>query len=1508
MKLFTQLIKISVSYRTLCFCIIATFFNFFFWGNNVKAQVTQSITTSGTGNWIAPAGVTTVSVECWGGGGAGGGATGYPAAGGGGGGGSYSKNSSVSVIPGNTYSYFVGAGGAVSTTAVNPGGNTWFISSSTILAKGGNGGNSASSNSSTASGAAAVSSGNIGSVVYYGGAGGTGAASGVSSGGGGASASSVSNGNPGSGTSGGTSTSGGAGANGYSTTANGASPGTIGGGGSGGHAGTATDRSGGAGSTGKLLFTYTCITYNITSTTANNVCSGNPSTVNLTGNSSELPVGTYTVTYNLTGSNVLSNVTATMVVTTSGSGSFNVVNLNTAGNTTILISSIKSGSCISTISANRSAVIAVTAAPNPRIEFTQGGNDSVANITVCGLVGGGGQNDMDIASGNPGGSSVLQWQISDDNELSWSDAPGPTATASQYVLNPIYTSFENTSGTYLFRVVVTNGSCVGISNSILLNVTGSSNLLPGSIGSNQNICMSGDPALLTQLSAPSGGAGTYTYQWQSSLDEIDFSNISGAISSTYDPGVISQTKYYRRVTISNGCSDVSNNAKVLITSSVPSAPASISGYSTVCANSSGLNYSIAEISNVSSYNWTLPSGWSISSGSGTNSITVNSGSINQSGNISITATNICGIGAPRTQAISLTNGSTSAVLSGSSSVCSGSGANLQVAITGGASPYVVTYSNGSNNFTTSNYLSGSNISVSPTVSTNYNLVSVTSIGGCAGTGNQGTATIGLINNGTWMGTADENWSNASNWCGGIPDSSTNVNIPSGTLYSPKISTGSASVKNLIISAGALLTISNQTLNLCGTLTSISGINCTGGRLNLAARSAGAQSISGSMFYNNTIKNLRISNANGVSFSGTNDTMKISGLLDFGTSNATLNSNNKLTMLSNVSSTSSIGDMTLNGVYSGNRIIGSVTVERCIPNHPKSWRLFSVPTTGQTIKDAWMEGNGSLSNSTHPGYGTIITSNLAGATTTLGFDIYTPSGSTLKTFNATTGSWESVTSAYNTIANTKGYMILVRGDRSVTAFNQSPTTTILRTTGQLYTPIDNPPATISVQADKYESVGNPFASAIDFSKLNKSGGIQDVFYTWDPDLTTCQTSAYGLGGYQTIVRDGNGYMVIPGGGSYSNGNISIPSGQAFFVHATGTGGQISFPENCKTNDTTVVARSYSMTPKLKLNLSVISSGSTVLLDGVASQFDNDYTINVDESDILKIGNSTSENIGIMRDSKRLSLERMADIGTSDTVFYNLGSLRRQAYQFDFSAFNFTPGINSANLIDKYLSTVTAINLDSNTTVQFAVNNDAGSYAADRFYLILNKLSTLPLTAINILAERKTNEKVIVKWSSISETDVDHYEIQRSAEGNNFNSLAVISKNQINPQSLQYVFEDNLVGPKMTFYRIKAFGIDGAMKFSNIAKVGAVIVDENISIHPNPVLNKEINIFFKNVEPGDYIISVYSGNGSLIKKSAVHLQNINDQIFLKLNESTSPGQYQVKIKGPRSKTEVISTIIL
>src|SRR5512133_3164656 len=65
------------------------------WGAGVQA-VTNTFTAAG--NWVAPAGVTSIVVEAWGGGGAGGGATGNPAKGGGGAGGQYAKKV-VTVVP-----------------------------------------------------------------------------------------------------------------------------------------------------------------------------------------------------------------------------------------------------------------------------------------------------------------------------------------------------------------------------------------------------------------------------------------------------------------------------------------------------------------------------------------------------------------------------------------------------------------------------------------------------------------------------------------------------------------------------------------------------------------------------------------------------------------------------------------------------------------------------------------------------------------------------------------------------------------------------------------------------------------------------------------------------------------------------------------------------------------------------------------------------------------------------------------------------------------------------------------------------------------------------------------------------------------------------------------------------------------------------------------------------------------------------------------------------------------
>lgn len=103
--------------------------------NSVTASSasSQSYTTAGTYSWVAPTGVTSVSVVAVGGGG-GGRWNSSDSSGAGGGGLGYKNN--YSVTPGNAYTVVVGAGAAGSTSP-SDGGNSYFVNTSVVRGGGG---------------------------------------------------------------------------------------------------------------------------------------------------------------------------------------------------------------------------------------------------------------------------------------------------------------------------------------------------------------------------------------------------------------------------------------------------------------------------------------------------------------------------------------------------------------------------------------------------------------------------------------------------------------------------------------------------------------------------------------------------------------------------------------------------------------------------------------------------------------------------------------------------------------------------------------------------------------------------------------------------------------------------------------------------------------------------------------------------------------------------------------------------------------------------------------------------------------------------------------------------------------------------------------------------------------------------------------------------------------------------------------------------------------------------
>lgn len=754
------------------------------------------------------------------------------------------------------------------------------------------------------------------------------------------------------------------------------------------------------------------------------------------------------------------------------------------------------------------------------------------------------------------------------------------------------------------------------------------------------------------------------------------------------------------------------------------------------------------------------------------------------------------------------------------------------------------------------------------------------------------SSIGTVNlRNYWKGTVSSDWNNPDNWAdGNVPSLlCPNVTIPVVGGYSPVLSSGVATINNLNVHPGAQLDISNgAVLQIAGTITASGNIQAANGVIELNGTAA-SQSISGSYFENNTLGGLKISNSEDVEIAGT-DTLKIVDEISFGASNAILNVNNNLTLLSTATQTARVDDLTGGGLYSGNNILGNVTVERFIPEHSKAWQLLAVPTKGSTIKSSWMEGNEPMQNNV-PGRGTLVTGKSANAVAE-GFDLRTASGASIKEYSSTTNQFVDVPSAITTMDNMKGYMLLVRGDRSVTTSNAPATATTLRTTGQLYTQGSEAPPSVNVGAGKWESVGNPYASAINFGLLDKTGGIADLYYVWDPLLTNAGSS-YGLGGYQTFTRVGMNYVVTPGGGSYTNGNTNIESGQAFLVTAPSAAGAINFTEAAKVRGGEMVFRESTVPVYFRTQLLATNGGNPILMDGVMNVFDEMYSNNVDFDDARKMINS-NENFGIFKGNKLLSVEFRQPVTGADTIQYDMTQMRYLDYQLMFVPVNITFSGMLAYIEDSYLGTSTPVSLTDTTVYHFSVVTAPGSYAPNRFRLVFKPTSTLPVDFTSISANVTPQSDVEVIWTVDNELNMEKYELEKSVDGRNFSLIATYDPTAINGGSATYIHHDIKPGVGNWYYRVKGISNNGNIQYSAVARVQINLTLTGVSVHPIPVQNNTIMVHFMNVEPAKYNATLYNESGQIVYRGVITPASRNEVVSLYVRE-VPRGVYLLKLKG-------------
>ena len=166
-------------------------------------------------------------------------------------------------------------------------------------------------------------------------------------------------------------------------------------------------------------------------------------------------------------------------------------------------------------------------------------NSALAPITVSNI-------SLDFAS--------FQWEVSEDN-INFSLIEGQTGVS--------FTPTSQTSGVKYYRRKTTiskNGvSCSAYTNSISITVI---DLTPGEINGSQSICYGETPESFTSIVDAYAMGENVSYTWERSTDDQVTWQAFENNSTTYAPGALTQTIYYRRVATSSTC-DVPKKSNII---------------------------------------------------------------------------------------------------------------------------------------------------------------------------------------------------------------------------------------------------------------------------------------------------------------------------------------------------------------------------------------------------------------------------------------------------------------------------------------------------------------------------------------------------------------------------------------------------------------------------------------------------------------------------------------------------------------------------------------------------------------------------------------------------------------------------------------------------------------------------------------------------------------------------------------------------------------------------------
>jgi unsaturated rhamnogalacturonyl hydrolase len=171
-----------------------------------------------------------------------------------------------------------------------------------------------------------------------------------------------------------------------------------------------------------------------------------------------------------------------------------------------------------------------------------------------------------------------------------------------------------------------------------------------------------------------------------------------------------------------------------------------------------------------------------------------------------------------------------------------------------------------------------------------------------------------------------------------------------------------------------------------------------------------------------------------------------------------------------------------------------------------------------------------------------------------------------------------------------------------------------------------------------------------------------------------------------------------------------------------------------------------------------------------------------------------------------------------------------------------------------------------------------------------LTTLPVKFVSF-TEKEFADKIHLEWENADESDMDHYEVQKSVNASDFTTIGSVTSTG----SFKYAWDDRVRENRTVYYRIKAISIDGAIHYTGVIPVAPQGGKFMMKISPNPAEGNGVNVLLSNINPGKYTIKLTNSAGVVVQTTTVDMQVSNGISTIPVPAGTAKGLYYVQLEG-------------